>query len=319
MAPYPLPAVSQTVKQTREEPLLALGIALSLAIGISLGFFGGGGSILTVPLLVYVFGLDPKTAIASSLLIVASASATGAWQHARAGNVRPREGLVFGLAGMAGAYAGGRASALVDGGLLLLLFAAMMLLSATAMWRGRRAPGRPPARDARATRKLALQGAAVGSFTGLVGAGGGFLIVPALALWAGLPMPAAIGTSLLVIVLNCLTGFLGYANHVSIDVGLVAMVAATAIGGSLLGSRLAARVDPASLRRAFAGFVVLMGCGILAREGPLVVATVAPALPTTWPQLVFALAMLALGLVAGRSSRRAENRSELDFSQGGGI
>jgi uncharacterized membrane protein YfcA len=300
--------------------LFALGIALSIAIGVSLGFFGGGGSILTVPLLVYVFGLAPKQAIASSLLIVGIASTSAALQHARAGNVRPKEGLLFGAAGMAGAYAGGRASAFVDGGILLLLFAAMMLLSAAGMWRGRAAVGRSEApRDAHAPRKLALQGLVVGSFTGLVGAGGGFLIVPALALWAGLPMGAAVGTSLLVIVLNCVTGFAGYASHVRVDFGLVAIVAGTAVAGSLLGSRLATRVDPTALRRAFAGFVMVMGAAILAREGPLVAATVAPALPSTWPQLVFALGMLALGVIAGRSSRRAENRAELTFSQGGGI
>jgi uncharacterized membrane protein YfcA len=299
--------------------LFALGIALSLGIGISLGYFGGGGSILTVPLLVYVFGLGPKQAIASSLLIVCIASASGALQHARAGNLRPREGLWFGAAGMLGAYAGGRASALVDGGILLLLFAAMMLLSAAAMWRGRTAPRGPGPRDLRAPLKLSLQGFLVGSFTGLVGAGGGFLIVPALALWAGLPMTAAVGTSLLVIVLNTATGFAGYVTHVRVDYTLVALVATTAVAGSLLGSQLAARSNPASLRRAFAGFVMVMGCAILAREGPLVAATVAPALPTTWPQVVFAAVMLGLGLIAGRSSRRTERRADLTFSQGGGI
>jgi uncharacterized membrane protein YfcA len=300
--------------------VFALGIALSALIGISLGFFGGGGSILTVPLLVYVFGLAPKEAIASSLAIVGVASLSGALQHWAAGNVRAREGLWFGAAGMAGAYAGGRASALLDGGLLLVLFASMMLLTAMAMWRGRRDVGRGAVDAPRAPGKLVAQGLAVGSFTGLVGAGGGFLVVPALALWAGMPMTAAIGTSLLIIVLNCTMGFLGYVTHVGIDPVLVASVAATAIAGSFVGSRLALRVDPARLRRGFAGFVLVMGCTILVREGALVAATVGPALPTTWPQVVFAAAMLGLGLVAGRSSRRAaDSHAELVFTQGGGI
>src|SRR3990172_3189507 len=104
----------------------AVGLALSVLVGVSLGFFGGGGSILTVPLLVYVFGLEPKQAIASSLLVVGAASVSGALQHWRAGNVALRTGLSFGAAGMVGAYLGGRASAWVDGTLLLLLFAAMM-------------------------------------------------------------------------------------------------------------------------------------------------------------------------------------------------
>jgi uncharacterized membrane protein YfcA len=221
---------------------------------------------------------------------------------------------------MAGAYAGGRASELLDGGLLLVLFASMMLLTATAMWRGRRAVGREAVDAPRAPGKLVAQGLAVGSFTGLVGAGGGFLVVPALALWAGMPMSAAIGTSLLIIVLNCAMGFLGYASHVAIDPVLVGSVAATAIAGSFVGSRLALRVEPSRLRRAFAGFVLVMGCSILLREGALVAATVGPALPTTWPQVAFAVAMLGLGLFAGRSSRRAaDSHAELVFTQGGGI
>lgn len=210
-----------------------LGLALSVLIGVSLGFFGGGGSILTVPVLVYVFGLDPKQAIASSLLVVAAASLAGALRHWRAGNVELRTGLLFGVAGMAGAYCGGRAGAYVDGTLLLLLFAAMMLLTSLAMWRGRRAAVAAASAE-RSLWRLLSQGLAVGLFTGLVGAGGGFLIVPALALWAGLPMAAAIGTSLFVIVLNTLAGFFGYVNHVRVDYALVAAVAAAAILGSVL-------------------------------------------------------------------------------------
>ena len=179
----------------------SLGLVLSLLIGALLGLLGGGGSILTVPLLVYVFGLEPKQAIASSLAIVALASVAGAVQYWRKGDVKLRTGLPFGLAGMAGAYVGGRAAAFVDGALLLLLFAAMMLLTSAAMWRGRRVPVEVSA-GTRPVARLVAQGLAVGLFTGLIGAGGGFLIVPALALWAGLPMPAAVGTSLLIIVLE---------------------------------------------------------------------------------------------------------------------
>jgi uncharacterized membrane protein YfcA len=279
-----------------------LGLALSLLIGVSLGFFGGGGSILTVPLLVYVFGLAPKQAIASSLLIVAVASVSGAVQHWRRGNVRLRTGLVFGGAGMAGAYVGGRAGALVDGGVLLLLFAAMMVLTSLAMWRGRRAP--PAAEHHRGDLwKLVLQGLAVGVFTGLVGAGGGFLIVPALVLWAGLPMGAAVGTSLLVIVMKSLAGFTGYSAHVTVDYSLVAAVSACAVAGSFVGSRLAHVVEPASLRRTFSGFVLVMAMIILVREGTLVARTASEALPTTLPQIVFAVLMIVLGVVAGRVSR----------------
>jgi uncharacterized membrane protein YfcA len=298
----------------------ALGLVLALAIGLSLGFFGGGGSILTVPLLVYVFGLAPKPAIASSLLVVAIASGAAALQHARAGNLRPRVALVFGSAGMAGAYLGARVAAFVDGGVLLLLFAAVMGLTGFAMWRGRSAPAAGPARDG-SLRKLVLQGLAVGGFTGLVGAGGGFLIVPALVLWAGLPMPAAVGTSLLVIVLNSLAGFAGYAAHVRVDPALVAAVAACAVAGSFGGSRLTRIVRPGSLRRAFAGFVLAMAAVILVREGDLVLRTGGDALPRTLPQVLFALAMLAIGIAAGRASHgfRAGDESGFEHEAGSGI
>jgi hypothetical protein len=297
-----------------------LGLALSVLIGVSLGFFGGGGSILTVPLLVYVFGLEPKHAIASSLLVVGAASSAGAAQHWRAGNVELRTGLVFGAAGMAGAHVGGRAGAYLDGALLLLLFAVMMVLTSVAMWRGRRAPtGAPPAQ--RAVGPLVAQGLGVGLFTGLIGAGGGFLIVPALALWAGLPMPAAVGTSLFVIVLNTLAGFSGYASHVRVDFALIAAVATAAIARSFLGSWLARRTDPNSLRRAFAVFVVAMATLIFVRETDIWLTTARAALPASVPELVFALVVLAIGIATGRISRRvgADPMADRSFSEGAGI
>lgn len=297
-----------------------LGLGLSVLIGVALGFFGGGGSILTVPLLVYVFGLDAKTAIASSLLVVAAASVSGVVQHWRAGHVELRTGVIFGAAGMAGAYAGGRAGAFLDATLLLLLFAAMMVLTSIAMWRGRRAPAEPASGE-RAVGPLLAQGLGVGLFTGLVGAGGGFLIVPALALWAGLPMTAAVGTSLLIIVLKSLAGYAGYASHVHVDFNLVAAVSAAAIAGSLVGSRLAHRAHPESLRRGFAGFVLLIACVIIVREADTWVETAHAALPVSAPQLVFALLMLGVGVAAGRVSRRAgaDPLADASFEQGGGI
>jgi uncharacterized membrane protein YfcA len=295
----------------------AVGYLLAAFIGVSLGFFGGGGSILTVPLLVYVFGLDPKVAIASSLLIVAIASSSGALQHARAGNLRVRTGLLFGSAGMMGAYLGGRASAFLDGGVLLLLFACMMALTSVTLWRGRRTV----APSETSTVKLCLQGLAVGLFTGLVGAGGGFLIVPALVLWAGLPMTAAIGTSLMIIVMNSTAGFLGYLSHVDVDFALVAGVGACAIGGSFAGSRLTRVVSPDNLRRAFAGFVLAMAVTILVREGSMVVLAAREALPHTLPQLLFALLVLGVGVLAGRASRSAKDgeRGPVVFDHGAGI
>jgi uncharacterized membrane protein YfcA len=297
-----------------------LVLALSVLIGVSLGFFGGGGSILTVPLLVYVLALEPKEAIASSLLIVGAASAAGVLQHWRAGTLQLRVGSYFGVAGMTGAFAGGRAASHVDGTLLMLLFAAMMVLTALAMWRGRRAPGAPPT-DTLSMGRLVAQGLAVGLLTGLVGAGGGFLIVPALVLWAGLPMPAAVGTSLFIILLNCIAGFSGYAGHVRVDYALVGGMATAAIAGSALGSRLARHIDPASLRRAFAGFVLAMAALILIRETDTWFATARAALPDSVQQLAFVLLALAVGIAAGRASHRAgaDRRADRPFSEGAGI
>jgi uncharacterized membrane protein YfcA len=298
-----------------------LGLILSILIGVSLGFFGGGGSILTVPLLVYVFELPPKEAIASSLLIVAAASAAAAIQHARAGNVQLRVAAIFGSAGMMGAYGGARIAAFVDGGVLLLLFATMMALTASAMWRGRGGSASDSDPRPGSRRKLVLQGGTVGLFTGLVGAGGGFLIVPALALWAGLPISSAIGTSLLIIILNSLAGFAGYAAHVEIQAELVMAVASCAIAGSFVGSRLTALVQPSALRRAFSGFVLAMAVVILLREGNLLLSTGAEAIPRTLPQLLFALAMLAIGVMAGRSSRGsgAADIASIEYEEGEGI
>ncbi len=293
-----------------------LGLALATLVGVSLGFFGGGGSILTVPLLVYVFGLEPKLAIASSLLVVASASLTAAAQHWRAGNVELRTAGVFGAAGMLGAYAGGRLGEFFDGALLLLLFAAMMVFTAVAMWQGRRAPAPEDVR--RSAPRLMAQGLAVGLFTGLVGAGGGFLIVPALALWAGLPMNRAVGTSLCVIVMQTLAAFAGYQSHTQVDYPLVAAVGASAIAGSFVGIALARRTNPASLRRAFAGFVLAMAAFVLAREIETWLGAAREALPHSTPQLVFALVLLAVGIAAGRVSRGMK-RIDDAFEQGGGI
>ncbi len=297
-----------------------LGLALAVLIGVTLGFFGGGGSILTVPLLVYVFGIDAKPAIAGSLLVVCAASLSGALLHWRAGNVELRRGLFFAAAAVPGAYLGGRAGAFVDGSLLLMLFAAMMLLTATVMWRGRRGPIHPSEGEPSARRLLA-QGFGVGVVTGSVGAGGGFLIVPALTLWGGLPMPAAVGTSLMIIVLNSLAGFSGYASHIDIDVPLVAAVAAAAVAGSLAGSRLAYRIDPSSLRKAFAGFVALMALLIVQREADAFLATGRDALPVTAPQIAFALVMLGIGISVGRVTRRTGTDPFADgfFTQGAGI
>jgi uncharacterized membrane protein YfcA len=247
---------------------LALTVVLAALIGVSLGLLGGGGSILAVPLLVYVAGLPAKEAIATSLLVVGVTSAIAVLPHARAGRVRWRTGLIFGFAGMTGAYAGGRLAAYIPGGILLVGFALMMLATAVAMIRGRRtAAGRPVPHELPIAR-VVVDGVVVGLVTGLVGAGGGFLVVPALALLGGLPMPTAVGTSLVVIAMKSSAGFAGYLSTVHLHWGLAVAVAAAAVLGSLVGGRLAGRVREDLLRTSFGWFVLAMGVLILAQQVP---------------------------------------------------
>ncbi|MDO3704377.1 sulfite exporter TauE/SafE family protein [Micromonospora sp. C28SCA-DRY-2] len=247
---------------------LVLTVAGAVLIGVSLGLLGGGGSILAVPLLVYLADLPAREAIATSLLVVGVTSAVAAVPHARAGRIRWRTGLVFGAAGMAGAYAGGRLAAFVPPWLLLTGFALMMLGTATAMIRGRRdAAGAPPPGQLPLPRVVA-DGLVVGLVTGLVGAGGGFLVVPALVLLGGLPMPVAVGTSLVVIALKSFAGLAGYLASVTVDWRLAAVVTAAAVAGSLAGARLAGRLPADVLRRAFGWFVLAMGGFVLGQQLP---------------------------------------------------
>lgn len=255
--------------------MIALTVALAVLIGVSLGLLGGGGSILAVPLLVYVAGLGAKESIATSLLVVGVTSLAAVVGHARAGRVQWRTGLVFGLSAMAGAYLGGRLGGYVPGTWLLVAFALMMVATAGAMIRGRKATasadGDPDGTHHLPLVKILAEGVVVGLVTGLVGAGGGFLVVPALVLLGGLPMPVAVGTSLLVIAMKSFAGFAGYLSTVHVNWGLAAAVTAAAVAGSLLGARLVRLVDPDRLRSSFGWFVLVMGGFVLAQElpGPL--------------------------------------------------
>ncbi|WP_373047575.1 sulfite exporter TauE/SafE family protein [Vulgatibacter sp.] len=246
--------------------MLILAAILSLAIGLSLGLLGGGGSILTLPMLVYVLHVEAKESIASSLFVVGVTAIVGMLGHARAGRVEWKTGLLFGTAAMAGAYAGGRVAHFVPGKMLLLAFGVMMLVTSVAMLRGRKEASGAPRGSARA--KTLLVGAGVGGISGLVGAGGGFLIVPALNLFGGLAMPAAIGTSLFVIALQSFAGLGGHIAHTTLDWQLLSVVSASAVVGSVAGVRIARHLSPATLRKAFAWFVLGMAILFISRELP---------------------------------------------------
>ncbi len=246
--------------------MIALTVGLAVFVGIALGLLGGGGSILTVPLLAYVAGMDAKQAIATSLLVVGVTSAIGAISHARAGRVQWRTGLIFGAAGMAGAYGGGLLAQFIPGTVLLIGFAVMMIATAIAMLRGRKEVPAPSAAHRMPVAKILAEGLVVGLVTGLVGAGGGFLVVPALALLGGLPMPVAVGTSLVVIAMKSFAGLGGYLSSVHINWTVALAVTAAAVVGALIGARVTAQVNPDALRKAFGWFVLAMSSVILAQE-----------------------------------------------------
>ncbi|MBN1207160.1 MAG: sulfite exporter TauE/SafE family protein [Myxococcaceae bacterium] len=249
--------------------MLVLGAALSLVAGLSLGLLGGGGSLLTVPILVYVLGVNPRDSIATSLVVVGVTSAIGALSHARAGRVEWRVGLLFGAAGMVGAAVGGHLGRFVPPALLLAAFAVMVLTTARALLRKRPAQD-PRSEEPPAERRLSVvlrNGFGVGLLTGLVGAGGGFMVVPALALFGGLSMPRAVATSLLVITLNSGSGLVSATQAgASVDWALAGGMSAASIIGTLLGARLGKGLSPDRLRRGFAIFSLALGVFILSRE-----------------------------------------------------
>ena len=283
--------------------MTAAVVLLAVLVGLSLGLLGGGGSILTVPLLVYVAGLQTREAIATSLLVVGVTSSVAAISHARSGRVQWRTGLWFGAAGMVGAYAGGRLGEHLPGGLLLTAFAEMMTATALAMIRGRRAP--QEASDTLPVGRVLLHGGAVGLTTGVIGAGGGFLIVPALTLLGGLSMPVAVGTSLLVIAMNSAAGLGGHLTSVDLDWGLAAMVTAAAVGGSLVGGRLAGRISADRLRSAFGWAVLAMAAVVFVEELPDSLWVPLHAMGKVGVAAGACLVLLGLGLVGQRLGRPA--------------
>jgi hypothetical protein len=246
--------------------MLGLAAVLAVAIGVALGLLGGGGSILTVPILRYALGMPAHTAVAGSLFVVAVTSAVALVSHARAGRVRWRTGLLFGTTGMIGAYGAGRIAHLIPAPVLLIGFAGMMIATAIAMLRPRRGASRPVVVGELPIGKVILEGFVVGAVTGLVGAGGGFLVVPALAMLGGLPLPVAVGTSLLVIAMKSSAGLLGYVGTVEVPWVPVLVVTAAAVLGSLFGGRWAGRIDEQALRRGFGLFVLAMAALVLWQE-----------------------------------------------------
>jgi uncharacterized membrane protein YfcA len=244
------------------DPLfVARALGFGGLIGFSLGALGAGGSILTVPILVYAMGVPVQGATGTSLAIVGLNAATGALDHLRRGRSLLRTGIAFGVSGVLGAFAGVWLNHQLRGELIMVLFSVLMVAAAVGMLRRRSASGASMASfeercEAAGCARLVLVGIAVGFLTGFFGVGGGFLIVPALVLVHGLPMHLAVGTSLVAISLNALWGLIGNLQLGTLDWTLTVLFALGGVVGVLTGGKLAGRLPERALRTAFALLVV---------------------------------------------------------------
>lgn len=243
------------------------GFGLAVVVGVALGLLGGGGSIMTIPVLVYALGVPMKHAVPMSLVVVGVTSVVGAVSHHRRGNVRWEAALSFGPTAILGAFGGARLAHLVSNRVQLVVFAFLMLAAAVSMflgpgiWQNPVGPAKTQVR--RPFPIIAALGLGVGMLTGLVGVVGGFLYVPALVLLGGLAMKDAVGTSLILIIASCLAGFISYLGTVRLDWSATGLFTVLAIVGVAIGSRLTSMVPQTALRRGFAVLLVFMGLLVL--------------------------------------------------------
>jgi uncharacterized membrane protein YfcA len=249
--------------------LIALAIGIGLAIGALVGLLGGGGSILAVPALVYLAGQDLQQAVATSLVVVGVTSVVAVLPRLRERQIGWRIGLLFGVAGAATAFAGAAINRLLPEPVTLSLFAVLMVGAGVRMLQEKPATGTACAIDGgrvnwrRCLPRTLAGGLVVGFLTGLLGVGGGFLIIPVLVLALGLPMPAAIGTSLVVVAINSAAGFAAHAGEVTFDVPVTLAFTAAAVVSAVAAGRLRAHIDTEQLRRWFA-WLVLAVAGLIA-------------------------------------------------------
>lgn len=255
-----------------------LGYLGAVLMGISLGLIGGGGSILTVPILVYLFGVNAELSTAYSLFIVGLTSLFGSFSHMKMGNIHWRTAIVFGIPSIISVYLtrhfivpaipnpvfGGLSKDLA----ILIFFAIIMVAASYSMIR----KGKPKAAgeiDAEVSFNYPMilaEGLIVGMVTGLVGAGGGFLIIPALVILSKLPMKEAVGTSLVIIAAKSLIGFFGEGEATAINWQFLFTISAFAIIGIFIGTALSKKIDGAKLKPAFGWFVLVMGIYIITKE-----------------------------------------------------
>jgi uncharacterized membrane protein YfcA len=259
------------------------GYIASLIIGISLGLIGGGGSILTVPVLVYLFGVEPILATAYSLFIVGLSSLVGAWPKYKQGMVNIKTAVIFGIPSIAAVFATRKFIVplipkevftigdfiVTKNILMMILFAVLMVFASVSMIREKNKNGNGNGEMSEQKFNyplILLEGGIVGILTGLVGAGGGFLIIPALVLLSKLPMKQAVGTSLLIIAAKSLIGFTGDLSHYTMDWKLLLTVTVLAIAGIFIGDALSKKIDGNKLKKGFGWFVLIMGIYIIIKE-----------------------------------------------------
>jgi len=246
------------------------GIALALIVGFVLGLLGGGGSILAVPTFLYVFHVAAKPAIAMSLVVVGMSALVGFLTHWRQGTVNVRIAVAFGALAMVGSFAGARAARFVPASVQLAMFAAFALTAAVMMLRdslrARATQTSAAVGPQRFTPLLGVEAVAVGVLTALIGAGGGFLIVPALVLLANVPVKEAVGSSLLIIAMNATSGVAGYLGQVPFDWSLVAWFTSLAAVGAITGTRFMRRLPAARIKQGFAIMILVLGTYLVIRR-----------------------------------------------------
>ncbi|MEO8885113.1 MAG: sulfite exporter TauE/SafE family protein [Mucilaginibacter sp.] len=258
-----------------------LAYIASALIGVSLGLIGGGGSVLTVPVLVYMFGVNPVLATSYSLFIVGSTSLIGTVNNYRKGLVSVKTALLFGLSSVTTVFVTRKFLipvipdklftignfSITHNILTMVLFAVLMIVAAIAMIRNGKNLEPDTISDKKLNLlKLLLYGIAIGMATGLLGAGGGFLLIPTLVILVGLPMKEAVGTSLLIIALNSLIGFVGDIGHFSINWLFLIKITVIATAGIFIGGAISKKVNGSKLKKGFGWFVLIMGTYIIVKE-----------------------------------------------------
>lgn len=259
-----------------------IGYVAALAIGVSLGLIGGGGSILTVPVMVYLFGMQPLLATSYSLFIVGSTSLVGAFSSFKKGLVSVKTALLFGSSSIITVYVTRKliiplipenilslgSFVLTESTLIMFLFAILMLIASISMIKNKKDNEHESQQPNQKIKlyKFILFGVGIGIVTGFLGAGGGFLLIPTLVLLFGLPMKEAIGTSLFIIALNSLIGFAGDIGHFSFDWFLLLKITGIATVGVFIGGQIGKKIEGDKLKRGFGWFVLVMGLYIILSE-----------------------------------------------------